>query len=124
MYELLYKILFVCHVLSLVNQMYAIIFLLILESSEVKKSVWINGEERPELWTSQWRQFYAQGEPDFSGECFYLSASRYFFAVFTFWAHFFKTSFRVLSILIVSKRQYAQKRGLFCDVIACNISFI
>ena len=39
-------------------------------------SVWISDEYRPEYWTKNWRNIYAVGEPDFSGNCLYLSASR------------------------------------------------
>lgn len=41
-------------------------------------SVWVGGENRPEFWSSHWRSYYASGEPDFSGRCLYLSASRDF----------------------------------------------
>ena len=38
-------------------------------------SVWISKENRPEYWTVQWRIYYADGEPNFSGKCLYLSKS-------------------------------------------------
>ena len=38
-------------------------------------SVWISKENRPEYWTLQWRIYYADGEPNFSGKCLYLSKS-------------------------------------------------
>ena len=40
-------------------------------------SVWISGDYRPEDMTPNSRFLYAENEPNGSGKCFYLSASRY-----------------------------------------------
>ena len=40
-------------------------------------SVWISGDYRPEDMTENSQYLYAENEPNGSGKCFYLSASRY-----------------------------------------------
>ena len=39
-------------------------------------SVWVSNETRPEHFSKKWRSRYADGEPNHSGDCLYLSASR------------------------------------------------
>ena len=39
-------------------------------------SVWVSNETRPEHFSKKWRSRYAKGEPNHSGDCLYLSASR------------------------------------------------
>ena len=39
-------------------------------------SVWVSNETRPEHFSRKWRSRYAKGEPNHSGACLYLSASR------------------------------------------------
>ena len=39
-------------------------------------SVWISGDYRPEDMTENSQYLYAENEPNGSGKCFYLSASR------------------------------------------------
>ena len=51
-------------------------YLLFAESRNLGSS-WISGENRPEYWTTRWRYYYADGEPNFSGNCVYLSKSWY-----------------------------------------------
>ena len=51
-------------------------YLLFTESRNLGSS-WISGENRPEYWTTRWRYYYADGEPNFSGNCVYLSKSWY-----------------------------------------------
>ena len=38
--------------------------------------MWISGDYRPENMTTNSQYLYAQNEPNGSGDCFYLSASR------------------------------------------------
>ena len=39
-------------------------------------SVWVSNETRPENFSRRWRSRYADGEPNNSGPCLYLSASQ------------------------------------------------
>ena len=39
-------------------------------------SVWVSNETRPEDFSKKWRSRYADGEPNYSGSCLYLSSSR------------------------------------------------
>jgi len=42
---------------------------------EKHNSVWVNPSSRPEYFSQNWRPMYGPDEPDFSGECLYLSRS-------------------------------------------------
>ena len=39
-------------------------------------SVWLDESSVPQLWSTNWQNFWGPGEPDNSGSCVYLSKSR------------------------------------------------
>ena len=39
-------------------------------------SVWLDESSVPQLWSTNWQNFWGPGEPDNSGRCVYLSKSK------------------------------------------------
>ena len=49
------------------------VFQLPTSVSQYSGSVWVSENARPEYFTQTWRDMYAAGEPNHSGNCLYLS---------------------------------------------------